>query len=99
METGNGLATYVACTAGKEGTIGVEFYNASGAFVDGDSSTAALGQTVMFGTAASTAFTVNVNIATAAFQGYAKVVGSSSSIVCSAFIADGSTTTSRVVRS
>ena len=93
MQTGNGLATFVACTNGgtASATIGAEARDASGAVVGSQPSvTVAPGATTVFATNNAVGIAVDQNLNTGSFtKGHIRIYGSTTrGIICSAFLAD-----------
>lgn len=95
MQTGNGLATFFSCTNADvlSATLGVEVFNSVGAQVGATFSSSSVtvgpGATVVFATNNAVGVSVDVNLNTASFsKGSARVVGTSSKFLCTAYVAD-----------
>lgn len=89
------IETFITCTNANSSneTIGVELYDAVGAFVDSASLTVAPGATVTFGSGAgSFSFPTDANFNTGlaiVIKGHVRVMSSATkSILCSAYLAD-----------
>jgi hypothetical protein len=91
MQTAAGLQAFIPCTntGTATATIGVEVYGPSGAFVTDGSITVAPNSTVIFGTGGANGISVDVALATGMLtKGSARVMASTTKVVCSAFLAD-----------
>lgn len=87
----DGVGTYVSCTSVAPTTIkvGVEAFKPDGTLADGESLSVAPGATVTFGTAGAFGVHVDQILATGTLlNGSARVLATSKSLLCTAFIAD-----------
>src|SRR5262249_34484034 len=91
LNTDDGVGTFIACTNGPTvATVGVEFYDSTGNFLIGNTVTMAPAATVLFGSRAADGLSVDVSLAPGLFfyKGHARILGSTKTIACSAFLAN-----------
>jgi hypothetical protein len=93
------LGTWFSCTSTSTSpqTVGVEVFPAAGGGPVNNAATSSLvvapGATVTFGTYNVTSFYTDSNLAIGAMKGSARILSTSKSLVCTAFIADGANVT------
>jgi len=94
---GGGLHTYFGCTSTDTATmqVGVELFGSVGGAPANDAVASSLsvapGATVIFGTGAAFAISVNSTLGTSFSKGSARILATSKKLACTAFLADPTT--------
>ena len=93
-----GLATFFSCTSTDTATmqVGVELFGPAGGGSANDAAATSLsvgpGATVIFGTSSAAAISIDSNLSGGVFsKGSARILATSSYLVCTAYIADATT--------